>query len=152
MIRLFLVAVGLLAVMPSSFAEGVDPFNNCNPSISRDEFEARGGKLVMTRQPDMRFPKNISNICRGAAGLGIVVLRDGSIRTEDFEHNYFSAPGDTFETSGRTIGMCDHLMDERVKKMRFSPPKLQGKSVCIRFYVDWSSSKPNELLPFGAFK
>jgi hypothetical protein len=126
-----------------------ESFDSCIQSLSREEFESRGGKLAMIRQPDMRFPKNISKICRGAAGLGITVLHDGVVRTEDFEHNWFSAPGDTFEVAGRTIGMCDKLMEDQVKSIRFAPPKLHEEPVCVHFYVDWASSKPNELLPFG---
>src|SRR5690348_6869371 len=107
---IFLIFSGLITVNSAGVSEAANQSDGCNSSVSRDEFESHGGKLVMSRPPDMRFPRNISTICRGAAGLGITILPNGTVRTEDFEHNYFSSPGDTFETSGRTIGVCDRLM------------------------------------------
>jgi hypothetical protein len=155
MTKTFIVILGLIAIPLGSVAEAAVSVDSCRPFIPRNEFEARGGKLVMTRQPDMRFPKNISEICSGATGLGIIVLQDGSVLTDDFEHNHFSnsnkPSNDFLDFSNDTTGMCDALIERKVKKIRFSPPQLRGKSVCVRFYVDWSSSRPSELIPFGKF-
>ena len=153
--KIFIVILALIAISPGNTAGAAVSVDSCRPFIPRNEFESRGGKLVMTRQPDMRFPKDISEICRGATGLGVIVLQDGSVLTGDFEHNHFynsNKPSNDFlDFSNDTTGMCDALMERKVKKIRFSPPRLRGKPVCVQFYVDWSSSKPSELIPFGTF-
>ena len=93
--------------------------------VSLKAFEFRGGKLVPIKSP------NLSNIkpSEGYGTFHLVVLIDGTAFVEGAD--------------GVTLNMdYSMMMHRRFGAMRYAPPKLAGKPVCVGFDIAWKAQNP----------
>ena len=117
------------AAAPESWA---DPTEMCPRAddyadiISLKVFETHGGKLVLIRPPDL------SGIRRGSgyASYHLVVLTDGAAFVG-------GADGVTLRKPNLSLELIS-----RLGRMRYEPPKLAGKPVCVGFDVRWKAESP----------
>jgi hypothetical protein len=96
----------------------------CPEIWNLDEFEGAGGVLTTIVQPNLEnLPKN-----KGAGTLHVIVLRNG----------YPSLGG-----WDATFGLeATNAVEKRIALMRFAPPHLRKKSVCVFSSFKWSSESP----------
>ena len=141
-----IAAAMLLSTALGTDAIAADVYENCKTVMSLDQLESRNGKLVMTKPADLAvFPQDFRKRCPGAGGFELVVRSDGSVKITGAEHMYFGGSEKSFEVGLRKTAICEHILSIRIEKMRFLPPQLLGKPICVTFGMDWVSSQPHEL-------
>jgi hypothetical protein len=137
----------MVAIATGASAFPRDPYANCPSQMAKEVFESQGGKLVIIKQPDMAFiPQSFLKSCQGSTRFSVVVLADGSIGfgpDPKFFPEKAKSPHDAVEATFR----CTFALMHRIEKMRYMPPRLRGKSVCLEFHAQWSSRRPHEFMP-----
>jgi hypothetical protein len=103
------------------------PRAECPEIWNLDEFEAAGGVLTVITRPDLEsLPRK-----KGAGHLHVVVLHNGRVSLEGWD-----------ATFGREATFA---VEKRIALMRYAPPRLKRRPVCVGFDFNWSSDKPRVL-------
>jgi hypothetical protein len=99
----------------------------CPEIWNLNEFEAAGGILTVIAHPDLEnLPQK-----KGAGTIHIVVLRDGHVSLEGWD---------------ATFGLeATFAVEKRIALMRYAPPRLGKRPVCVGFDFRWSSERPRML-------
>jgi hypothetical protein len=121
---------------------------NCRTFLSQKQYEAAGGKLIMTTPPDLsHFPRGFfCKTCFGAGGFETFVAEDGSVASPNWEHLAIfdhSKSGFSKDALWRPT-----VVSERIQAIRYKAPKVAGKPVCVGLKFNWTISSPSKLFRY----
>jgi hypothetical protein len=129
LISMALVMLPLAALAQSGWADG------CKEFISERDFEAKGGDLRELSSPDLRkLPKKPLCVksCVTTAVIHAVVKPDGSVLMAGLDHVW----------GGENI---PSVILSRIRMMRYAPPVLNKRPVCVNFDFGWKLENPEVL-------
>jgi hypothetical protein len=119
-----------------------DRIKACPKIITQEEYEATGNHLVLIKKADLaHFPKGfLCPRCEGHASMSSIVFDDGSTSPPGFNATAFLP----LDKNGLPRIWPMAVLGRRFAGMRFLPPRVSGKPVCVHFDAGWSSATPHE--------
>ncbi|HEX3810156.1 MAG TPA: hypothetical protein VHW02_10710 [Rhizomicrobium sp.] len=127
-------AIFSAALVAFSFSDA-SALENCKKLLPRSEFESAGGRLIVVAGPDLsKLPYNFFCDfvpCGGNVSIAAMVRENGSVKIIGVDHNDWNADPLVHAST----------LAERVAKMRFAPPRVAGKPVCVRFDETFKSDQ-----------
>jgi hypothetical protein len=117
----------------------------CHKLLTQKEYEATGTKLIVTKAADLsHFPPRFScSACFGAVGIEAIVAEDGSVAVTGQEHTALFDHSKSFFSDDAL--WRPQVVEERVAAMRYVPPRVAGRPVCVGFNVNWVWTRPHAL-------
>jgi hypothetical protein len=121
-----------------------DKIRACSKILSQKEYETAGNRLIIVKPVNLaHFPRGfLCPKCHGGASMSSIVFEDGSVSLPNFNGTAFFP----VDANGLPRIWPMDVLSNRVAQMRFAPPSIDGKSVCVRIEIGWSSISPHKLL------
>lgn len=134
-----------LSLLLSASALAAPRIEDCHTIMSQRSYEATGARLVLLKPADlMHFPPGFfCKTCLGGGGFENIVFEDGSVANTGWEHMaLFDHAKSLFSNDAL---WRSEVVSERITAMRYEPPRVGGKPVCVRVNFNWMIAKPTEL-------
>ncbi|HEX3810155.1 MAG TPA: hypothetical protein VHW02_10705 [Rhizomicrobium sp.] len=122
-----------------------DPTANCPAIVSESDFGAAGGKLVVASQVDLvAFPHDFLRKCQGDIAIRGLIKTDGSVRLLGADHAVWcGSDGSDFHAVFQSGAWHTSVIFPRFLALRFRPPRVAGKPVCVAIERGWLSESPH---------
>ena len=96
----------------------------CNETLLLKDFKAQGGKLIEVGPRDLKIPPCPDRRgCAASTVLHVLARQDGSVLITGADH---------------TFGLFTDLVADQVASMRYVPPQLGNRKVCVAFDLAWN--------------
>jgi hypothetical protein len=127
-----------------------DPLADCPSTMTEADYLGAGGKLTTISRPDLEtFPPGFLNKdCHGDVSLAAIVLPNGSMALGPHDHGVTCVPEAAFMSDAATESLVWHsgVIMDRLRALRFKPPRLAGKPVCVAIRRSWRPDAPHRFL------
>ncbi len=145
--RCILACATFLIFATAATAAPHDPIEDCHKVITENAFEAAGEKLVVTTLPDFAsFPEGFLQNCSGNISMHLVVKEDGSVAGRGLDHGVAcGVKGWNPDAIFKSVAWHDNIVLARVLKMRYFPPSLADRPICVTIERGWVPETPNRL-------
>ena len=136
----------LIVLHVTSAAALSDPLANCEKVIEEKDFAAAGGNLSEAIHEDLtHFPHGFLQSCHGDISYDAVVSKNGVVIPVFVNHFFWCGKNNRdMDAMFRSNDWHRSIITPRLMAIRFVPPSLQGKPVCVKIHRGWLAESPQK--------
>jgi hypothetical protein len=141
-----IIASTILYVGENSALADTDLLANCGNVVEESEYKAVGGVLDEITHADLvHFPDGFLQNCHGDISYDAVINKDGVVVPVFLNHFVWCGKNNRdMNAMFQSDAWHRSIITPRLQSVRFLPPSMRGKPVCVKIHRAWLAESPNK--------